>query len=156
MKSNMRRAFAAFSPADIERMSTPEKQDAYKSILFGLCFYHGVLLGRKKFGIGIGVGSGSGMGFCRAYSFNMGDLTTCADVLRNYLEANDEVPWDDLRYMFGEVFYGASRKPIVDPNLGLPAVSWCITQHSPRVVPPGRSVATAMSSFRATTLCGRC
>lgn len=46
------------------------------------------------------------MGFCRNYSFNMGDLTTCGDVLINYLEAYEHIPWDDLRYMFGEVFYG--------------------------------------------------
>jgi dynein heavy chain len=37
--------------------------------------------------VGIGTGSGSGLGFCRGYSFNMGDLTTCGDVLHNYLEA---------------------------------------------------------------------
>lgn len=43
------------------------------------------------------------MGFCRGYSFNTGDLTTCGDVLLNYLEAYKSVPWDDLRYMFGEV-----------------------------------------------------
>lgn len=43
------------------------------------------------------------MGFCRGYSFNTGDLTTCGDVLLNYLEAYEAVPWDDLRYMFGEV-----------------------------------------------------
>lgn len=88
------------------RPSTPAKQTAFKSILFGLCFYHSLLLGRKKFGTGIGSGAGSGLGFCRGYSFNMGDLTTCGDVLFNYLEANSAVPWDDLRYMFGEVFYG--------------------------------------------------
>lgn len=51
-------------------------------------------------------GSGSGLGFCRGYSFNMGDLITCGDVLLNYLEAYTAIPWDDLRYMFGEVFYG--------------------------------------------------
>lgn len=88
------------------RPSTAAKQTAFKSILFGLCFYHSLLLGRKKFGTGIGSGAGSGLGFCRGYSFNMGDLTTCGDVLFNYLEANQAVPWDDLRYMFGEVFYG--------------------------------------------------
>jgi hypothetical protein len=49
------------------------------------------------------------MGFCRGYSFNTGDLTTCGDVLLNYLEAYESVPWDDLRYMFGEV-----RVPAVD------------------------------------------
>lgn len=33
----------------------------------------------------------------------MGDLVTCGDVLLNYLEAYEAIPWDDLRYMFGEV-----------------------------------------------------
>lgn len=56
MKSNMRRAFAAFTPDACERLSSEAKRTAYKSILFGLCFYHSLLLGRKKFGVGIGVG----------------------------------------------------------------------------------------------------
>jgi dynein heavy chain len=56
MKSNMRRAFAAFTPEAEERLSTTVKRTAYKSILFGLCFYHSLLLGRKKFGTGIGTG----------------------------------------------------------------------------------------------------
>lgn len=106
MKSNMRRAFAAFDDSLEERLPTPKKRACFRSILFGLCFYHSLLLGRKKFGVGIGTGSGSGLGFCRGYSFNMGDLTTCGDVLINYLNSYEEVPWADLRYMFGEVFYG--------------------------------------------------
>lgn len=56
MKSNMRRAFAAFTPEAEDRLSTATKRTAYKSILFGLCFYHSLLLGRKKFGTGIGTG----------------------------------------------------------------------------------------------------
>lgn len=106
MKSNMRRAFAAFTEEQCERPSTDIKRTVFRSILFGLCFYHSLLLGRKKFGVGIGTASGSGLGFCRGYSFNMGDLTTCGDVLYNYLEAYEFIPWPDLRYMFGEVFYG--------------------------------------------------
>lgn len=27
-------------------------------------------------------------------------------VLFNYLEANNKVPWEDLRYLFGEIMYG--------------------------------------------------
>lgn len=57
MKSNMRRAFAAFTPEAEDRLSTATKRTAYKSILFGLCFYHSLLLGRKKFGTGIGTGA---------------------------------------------------------------------------------------------------
>ena len=57
MKSNMRRAFAAFTPEAEDRLSTMTKKNAYKGILFGLCFYHSLLLGRKKFGTGIGTGA---------------------------------------------------------------------------------------------------
>lgn len=35
-----------------------------------------------------------------------GDLLICADVLHNYLGKYDVVPWDDLRYIFGEIMYG--------------------------------------------------
>ena len=27
-------------------------------------------------------------------------------VMHNYLEANDDVPWADLQYNFGEIMYG--------------------------------------------------
>ena len=38
------------------------------------------------------------------YSFSMGDLTVCRDILAGYLEASgDGVPWTDLRYLFAEV-----------------------------------------------------
>merc|ERR1712019_7314 len=40
------------------------------------------------------------------YPFNVGDLTICVNVLQNYLEANAKVPWDDLRYLFGDIMYG--------------------------------------------------
>uniref|UniRef100_A0A061RCW1 Flagellar alpha dynein n=1 Tax=Tetraselmis sp. GSL018 TaxID=582737 RepID=A0A061RCW1_9CHLO len=114
MKSNMRRALAGFSQEVMDRPSTEEKRKAFTCIMFGLCFYHSLLLGRKKFGTGIGNGSGSGLGFCRGYSFNMGDLTTCGDVLYNYIEGNNNVPWADLRYMFGEVFYGGHITDAMD------------------------------------------
>ncbi|NXC20902.1 DYH17 protein, partial [Corythaeola cristata] len=45
-------------------------------------------------------------GWNRPYPFNNGDLTISINVLYNYLEANAQVPWDDLRYLFGEIMYG--------------------------------------------------
>jgi hypothetical protein len=42
----------------------------------------------------------------RRYPFNNGDLTISVDVLFKYLEANSKVPWEDLRYLFGEIMYG--------------------------------------------------
>lgn len=35
-----------------------------------------------------------------------GDLTISVHVLFNYLENNNKVPWEDLRYLFGEIMYG--------------------------------------------------
>lgn len=59
--------------------------------------FHSIILGRKKFGA---------QGWSRMYSFNDGDLTICGDVLHNYLEAYEAIPYDDLKYIFGEIMYG--------------------------------------------------
>ncbi|ETW07727.1 hypothetical protein H310_02174 [Aphanomyces invadans] len=96
LKSNLRRAWASFSLKTIE---TSLKPSEYQGCLFALCFYHAVILGRKRFGC---------QGWSRPYSFNQGDLTLCADVLRRYMDRtlDETLPWDDLRYIFGEIMYG--------------------------------------------------
>jgi dynein heavy chain len=59
------------------------------------------MLERSKFGA---------KGFNGLYPFNIGDLRDSATVLKNYLESNasggSKVPWDDLKYIFGEIMYG--------------------------------------------------
>ena len=45
-------------------------------------------------------------GWNKSYPFNTGDLVISKDVLYNYLEANNRIPWEDLRYLFGEIMYG--------------------------------------------------
>jgi len=94
LKSNLRRAFSKFSQDDIDNCSKPRE---FKACLFGLCFFHSLICGRRRFGP---------QGFSRAYPFNDGDLTICSDVLGNYLNMYDNVPWPDLRYIFGEIMYG--------------------------------------------------
>ena len=92
------------------------KEAEFKQILFGLCYFHAVVAERRKFGP---------QGWNRIYPFNvgqsrilvqitkneyilikLGDLTISMNVLYNYLEANTRVPWEDLRYLFGEIMYG--------------------------------------------------
>eukprot|EP00741_Cyanophora_paradoxa_P004754 tig00000828_g4612.t1 len=94
LKANLRRALALFTPATMERCSRPQ---LYRPCFFALCFFHALVLGRRRFGF---------QGWSRSYSFNAGDLSICADVLYNYLEAGADVPWEDLRYMFGDIMYG--------------------------------------------------
>uniref|UniRef100_A0A2A4IYW8 Dynein heavy chain ATP-binding dynein motor region domain-containing protein n=1 Tax=Heliothis virescens TaxID=7102 RepID=A0A2A4IYW8_HELVI len=83
-----------FSQETLEMCS---KEAEFKSILFALCYFHAVVAERRKFGP---------QGWNRVYPFNFGDLTICVYVLFNYLEANPRVPWEDLRYLFGEIMYG--------------------------------------------------
>lgn len=94
IKSNIVRGWDNFNHDRIE--GCPKKTD-FKACLFALCWFHSIVLGRRRFGQ---------QGWSRKYSFNTGDLTICANVLQTYLEANPVVPWDDLRYIFGEIMYG--------------------------------------------------
>jgi len=97
LKSNLLRAWATFNQ---ERLDGCSKTKEFRSCLFGLCFFHSLMLGRKRFGP---------QGWSRGYSFNIGDLSICADILTNYLNSSDPkdgVPFQDLRYLFGEIMYG--------------------------------------------------
>ena len=94
LKANLRRAYAHF---DQNRLNNSKKPNDFKALLFGLCMFHALVLGRRKFGF---------QGWSKSYSFNDGDLTICADILDNYLEKYDEVPYADLRYLYGEIMYG--------------------------------------------------
>ncbi|NXU85060.1 DYH17 protein, partial [Xiphorhynchus elegans] len=94
MRANLHRALDLFSQETLEQCS---KEAEFRCILFALCYFHAVVAERRRFGT---------QGWNRPYPFNSGDLTVSVNVLHNYLEANAKVPWDDLRYLFGEIMYG--------------------------------------------------
>ncbi|XP_053153098.1 dynein axonemal heavy chain 9 isoform X7 [Hemicordylus capensis] len=94
MHANLHKALDNFNQDTLE-MCTRESE--FKSILFSLCYFHAVVAERRKFGP---------QGWNRSYPFNVGDLTISVNVLYNYLESSSKVPYDDLRYLFGEIMYG--------------------------------------------------
>merc|ERR1711871_64629 len=94
IKSNILRGWDNFTA---DRIESSPKSNEFKATLFSLCWFHSIVLGRRRFGQ---------QGWSRKYSFNTGDLTICANVLQSYLEANPVIPWSDLRYLFGEIMYG--------------------------------------------------
>ncbi|NXE57526.1 DYH17 protein, partial [Casuarius casuarius] len=94
MYANLHKALDLFTQDTLEMCS---REIEFKCILFALCYFHAVVAERRKFGA---------QGWNRSYPFNNGDLTISINVLYNYLEANPKVPWDDLRYLFGEIMYG--------------------------------------------------
>ena len=92
--ANLHKALDNFNQETLEMCS---KEAEFKSILFSLCYFHAVVAERRKFGP---------QGWNKSYPFNTGDLVISSNVLFNYLEANNRVPWEDLRYLFGEIMYG--------------------------------------------------
>merc|ERR1711871_268343 len=103
-KSNLRMAYANFGPEKWEAVKDDQKKVTdTKNALLTLCVFHTMLLGRAKFGA---------QGWSRKYPFNTGDLTISSNVLQNYIAANAECPYDDLKYIFGEIMYGGH---ITDP-----------------------------------------
>ncbi|XP_071446269.1 dynein beta chain, ciliary-like [Hetaerina americana] len=94
MLANLHKSLNSFDQETLEMCS---KEAEFKAILFSLCYFHAVVAERRKFG---------SQGWNRSYPFNIGDLTICVNVLFNYLESCSKVPWEDLRYLFGEIMYG--------------------------------------------------
>lgn len=89
-----------------EQLDSCAKQSEYRSIIFALSFFHSTLQERKKLGVGNLPGARSGIGWNMNYPFNTGDLLCCGQLASNYLENSSRVPWDDLRYLVGEIMYG--------------------------------------------------
>jgi dynein heavy chain len=96
LQSNLRRAISKFDEAYYDKAKS-HKYLEFKALIFGLCMFHSLILGRRKFG---------SMGWSKIYNFNDGDLRICGDVLHNYLAAYEKVPYEDLRYLYGEIMYG--------------------------------------------------
>jgi len=94
IRANLHAALNCFNQEYLEKC---QKETEFKTILFAMCYFHAVVCERRKFGP---------QGWNRVYPFNYGDLTISAMVLFNYLEANNKVPYEDLRYLFGEIMYG--------------------------------------------------
>jgi dynein heavy chain len=94
IQSNLRASWALLSQERIDLNSKPRE---FKGCIFAVCWFHSMVLGRRKFGQ---------QGWSRKYPFNAGDFKICSDVLTTYLDNNNEVPWEDLRYIFCEIMYG--------------------------------------------------
>jgi len=66
-------------------------------MVFGLCFFHAVILERKKFG---------SLGWNIPYVFTDSDRECAMLLLKMYSLTSATIPWDALQYIVGEINYG--------------------------------------------------
>ncbi|XP_056156824.1 dynein axonemal heavy chain 2 [Lampris incognitus] len=94
VKANMKRLYNLLTEAQFTRCSRPH---LYRKLLFSLCFFHSVLLERKKF---------LQLGWNIVYGFNDSDFEVSESLLSLYLDEYEEIPWDALKYLIAGVNYG--------------------------------------------------
>ncbi|CAK0841283.1 unnamed protein product [Prorocentrum cordatum] len=95
LRANVGRTFADMTEEAFE--SCPSKPMEYKKLLFGLAFFHAVILERRKFGP---------IGWNIPYEWMDSDFQVSREQVRMYLVSQSDVPWITLRYIIADVNYG--------------------------------------------------
>uniref|UniRef100_A0A8C3EQF5 Dynein axonemal heavy chain 1 n=1 Tax=Corvus moneduloides TaxID=1196302 RepID=A0A8C3EQF5_CORMO len=94
VKANLLKSYISFSD---DFLNSCSKVTEFKSLLLSLCFFHGNMLERRKFGP---------LGFNIPYEFTDGDLRICISQLQMFLNEYAEIPYKVLKYTAGEINYG--------------------------------------------------
>ncbi|CAM9329733.1 unnamed protein product, partial [Phaeothamnion confervicola] len=94
IRANLRSIYAKMDDAVVQRTSKPAE---FAKLLFGLCFFHAVVVERKRFGA---------LGWNVPYEFNETDLDICTAQLEMYVDKYDVVPYQVLRQLTSAVNYG--------------------------------------------------
>ena len=97
MRANLKRSYNTDPIANDDFFTKSTKGEAFRSLIFGLCFMHAFMQERRKFGP---------IGWNIPYSFDDSDLRISARQIFQYVEQNDEVPFAALQYAVGECNYG--------------------------------------------------
>uniref|UniRef100_H3DEJ9 Dynein axonemal heavy chain 10 n=1 Tax=Tetraodon nigroviridis TaxID=99883 RepID=H3DEJ9_TETNG len=97
LKLNMRATYSKISPESLGACPHP----AFCTLVYVLCFFHAVVQERRKYGK---------IGWNVPYDFNDSDFSVCMKILDTYLteayNQGENVPWESLKYLIGEVMYG--------------------------------------------------
>jgi len=94
LRANLKRSYQEMSDHYINDCKKP---DIWKKLLFGLVFFHAIIQERRKFGP---------LGWNIRYEFNDSDLETSMTMLKIFLDEQEEVPWEALLYVTGDINYG--------------------------------------------------
>ncbi|KAM7359342.1 dynein heavy chain at 89D isoform 2-T2 [Cochliomyia hominivorax] len=95
LKLNLRSTFIKVPPERLESCT----HKAFLPLVYVLAFFHGIVQERRKY---------DKLGWNICYDFNESDFNVCLEILQTYLNKNhnNNVPWNSLKYLIGEVMYG--------------------------------------------------
>ncbi|CAD2220775.1 AAA+ lid domain/P-loop containing dynein motor region D4/Microtubule-binding stalk of dynein motor/ATP-binding dynein motor region/Dynein heavy chain region D6 P-loop domain/Dynein heavy chain AAA lid domain/Dynein heavy chain C-terminal domain containing protein, putative [Angomonas deanei] len=98
IKANMLRLYNTMAEDTFAEHSHANPR-AYRNLLFSLCFFHSVLLERRKFGT---------LGYNVVYDFTSSDFEVSESILDLYIRQmkTDEIPFATIRYLIAEASYG--------------------------------------------------
>ena len=94
LKNNLARTFNEVKEDFYESCKKP---DAFKKMLFGLAFFHAIILERRKFG---------SIGWNIAYEWMDSDFEISKQQLLIYLNEQPDIPYDALNYLVADINYG--------------------------------------------------
>jgi len=102
LRANLLRSYLSFSD---EFLAACSKPDEFKTMLFGLCMYHALILDRRKYGA---------LGWNIAYGFRESDLRVCIQQLHDFLDMFDEIPFKVIHFLIYDINYGGRVTDNID------------------------------------------
>ena len=95
LKNNLLRNYKKIEPKDLEDDCL--KRNEYKTLLFGLSFFHAIVQDRRKYGP---------IGWNVRYDFTNEDWMVSRKQIKIFLEEYDNIPYQVLDYLIGDINYG--------------------------------------------------
>jgi dynein heavy chain len=108
LKASMQKTYMTYDNKFLEDMKDGRNITAWKKLVFGLSFFHAIILERRKFGA---------LGWNISYQFSQKDMSISLSQIKTFLENYSDVEWKALHYLIAEANYGGRVTDPMDRRL---------------------------------------